>query len=623
MPKCSACQCDLTRDLFSSAQLKKSVEKGRKCKSCVIGGASTANIPATADTPEKKHKKNEGNKAAQAQTGPVMWEDQSPSKREDTLLLLKTRLATLDIPGVEVVVFTKSLYDGFSLKATVKHSLIIEGSVSTDIEQQEALQRFVVYCKSLCREVQVEVSQADAANVGEQAPAGEAVDHTGTAQSLLEAGHVTCLLFWSSGSEDSLDPVYKFKCVAEERADRWGGKVHLTAVSLDYTLETMNKYIKEEEINSDHLRYLWVGPDDVETPPQKPTLKVQVFNLKSNSIVQDYDVDSMPLCLLLDAHGKVVKRGNYESFNFVNDIDRLLQNGGVFPTAPSGPIEGLDNFTNHPATSRAGIVTRACAQLNQHSKSLSGVVMEVISILSFSTAAGHSEEHSLSLSGEVGPSSERDLCSLIYEIERTGRVSDLRKEVTLTPRPIAIHFKPSTKCGSCANLLKGQGWQCAICPRHLSCDACFASVGGIHSTSDEKSDAKPDASDANDNPAKGHLKHHPFFRVTPASADSIDSIQHNRGITVLPDYYRSGLPLHVDTSCDGCGKGPIEGSRFKCAVCADMDLCAACFLSLEQGADSSPPAAACASHVFLLVPDSSLCDLDDDDEGDEGDDVQD
>jgi hypothetical protein len=35
-------------------------------------------------------------------------------------------------------------------------------------------------------------------------------------------------------------------------------------------------------------------------------------------------------------------------------------------------------------------------------------------------------------------------------------------------------------------------------------------------------------------------------------------------------------PIHRGILCDGCGKTPIEGKRFKCTVCPDYDLCDAC-----------------------------------------------
>jgi hypothetical protein len=49
--------------------------------------------------------------------------------------------------------------------------------------------------------------------------------------------------------------------------------------------------------------------------------------------------------------------------------------------------------------------------------------------------------------------------------------------------------------------------------------------------------------------------------------------------TALKKYKETSAPwheIHPSVTCDGCGKHPIIGPRFKCEVCADFDFCGAC-----------------------------------------------
>lgn len=40
--------------------------------------------------------------------------------------------------------------------------------------------------------------------------------------------------------------------------------------------------------------------------------------------------------------------------------------------------------------------------------------------------------------------------------------------------------------------------------------------------------------------------------------------------------------IHKFITCDGCGKKPIIGARYKCAVCADFDFCEECEATVEH-----------------------------------------
>jgi len=49
--------------------------------------------------------------------------------------------------------------------------------------------------------------------------------------------------------------------------------------------------------------------------------------------------------------------------------------------------------------------------------------------------------------------------------------------------------------------------------------------------------------------------------------------------------------LHLCVTCDGCGKKPLKGIRYKCAVCHDFDYCAKCE---EKNKNSHP-------HPFIMI----------------------
>lgn len=42
------------------------------------------------------------------------------------------------------------------------------------------------------------------------------------------------------------------------------------------------------------------------------------------------------------------------------------------------------------------------------------------------------------------------------------------------------------------------------------------------------------------------------------------------------------LVVHRGITCDACNRPNIEGTRFKCAVCADFDLCEACEKAIDH-----------------------------------------
>jgi hypothetical protein len=247
----------------------------------------------------------------------------------------------------------------------------------------------------------------------------------------------------------------------------------------------------------------------------------------------------------------------------------------------------------------------------------------VVDLRLFSTIAGEREEHCLTLKGDLPTSSERAMCEVLWEIENNGRVSDLRKDLlSLEPRTCEFSHKSSYKCAHCKKKLSGSGarWQCALCPPHVTCDACFTMhEGGIQGLEEEPKSGESKSKSA---PSAGHLLHHPFYRFNSSNHTHCNSEFDPLELSLLPDYYRTGLAKHHDTTCNSCRQSPIRGSRFKSVTSADVDLCARCYTALEQGSTAEKEGEVKGQEfkgeLFLHVPDSSLIEgLDDEDDGDE------
>ena len=74
---------------------------------------------------------------------------------------------------------------------------------------------------------------------------------------------------------------------------------------------------------------------------------------------------------------------------------------------------------------------------------------------------------------------------------------------------------------------------------------------------------------------------------------AVEAALHNT-TALSKDFNGHAIIQHIDISCDSCGVEPIIGSRFKCLVCEDRDLCEKCMrgliaarLKMSQEAGSS------------------------------------
>jgi len=54
----------------------------------------------------------------------------------------------------------------------------------------------------------------------------------------------------------------------------------------------------------------------------------------------------------------------------------------------------------------------------------------------------------------------------------------------------------------------------------------------------------------------------------------------NQGSNIESTFNENNLQIHHKVQCDGCGKRPIVGDRFKCNQCEDFDFCSECHKTL-------------------------------------------
>jgi hypothetical protein len=89
------------------------------------------------------------------------------------------------------------------------------------------------------------------------------------------------------------------------------------------------------------------------------------------------------------------------------------------------------------------------------------------------------------------------------------------------------------------------------------------------------------------------------FEAQISFFDALYVSQEERLEQIFPErmYWLPKMPLeHVGVVCDGCGKNPLVGLRFRCKACLDYDLCAECFVKKGSlhGGD-------CSDHHFDMT----------------------
>ncbi|XP_075541784.1 uncharacterized protein LOC142575893 isoform X1 [Dermacentor variabilis] len=110
------------------------------------------------------------------------------------------------------------------------------------------------------------------------------------------------------------------------------------------------------------------------------------------------------------------------------------------------------------------------------------------------------------------------------------------------------------RCDACDERgICGPRWKCLLCYDFDLCGACY--MGGRHN------------------------QEHAFLRLNMPGGTATRVPPRKTTARTQLSYLAPGGVRFDNICCDSCGHGSILGARWKCDVCANYDLCAACYLS--------------------------------------------
>ena len=108
-------------------------------------------------------------------------------------------------------------------------------------------------------------------------------------------------------------------------------------------------------------------------------------------------------------------------------------------------------------------------------------------------------------------------------------------------KKVPIHF--NVLCDGCKmNPIRGNRYKCIGCPDFDFCENCYQKNKDTHG--------------------------HEFKKIEKLGCANIFEYKNND--------YNKRENVHMGVRCNGCGKNPINGCRFKCSICENYNLCGKC-----------------------------------------------
>ena len=190
---------------------------------------------------------------------------------------------------------------------------------------------------------------------------------------------------------------------------------------------------------------------------------------------------------------------------------------------------------------------------------------------------GHKKNHNVSESyHKVDPNklTEKLKYLTLNEEDPKEDLKEDQKDKNEKSENKVIHY--NVICDGCqANPIEGKRYNCKTCDNFDYCERCYEAFKNSHNHEFSVME-KPD----NENIYMSNLN------LSVNGYNNFNILFHNnnmKGRRIENNGTNSNFRnIHFGVACNGCGVSPILGTRYKCSVCDDYDLCEECEKKLAE-----------------------------------------